>query len=148
MHEKLRRFYVQLLADVFADRHQRAAALATGAACWLVTVLDARQMLRQRLPTGAFTRDTWRGYLLLGFSGNGGAIHLKRLAKQIALLGRKGFVFDPETNALEVRQVESQRLDFQCIKLGLRTQIRGFCCFQPQWQNSRHDAFLLDGIEV
>jgi hypothetical protein len=53
MDEKRCRRDVQLLADVLADLHQYAAALAAAAACWLVTMLNARQMLGQRLPTGA-----------------------------------------------------------------------------------------------
>jgi hypothetical protein len=53
MHEKRCRGDVQLLADVFADLHQCAAALAAGTVDWLVTMLDARQMLGQRLPLGA-----------------------------------------------------------------------------------------------
>jgi hypothetical protein len=57
MHKKRCRGDVQLLADVFADLHQCAAALAASAAYGLMTVLDARQLLGQRLPTGAFTRD-------------------------------------------------------------------------------------------
>jgi hypothetical protein len=81
MHKKLCRRDVQLLADVFADLHQRAAALAAGAADGLVIVLGARQMLRQWLPTGALARDTRCAHLLLGLGGNGGAIRLNRLAK-------------------------------------------------------------------
>ena len=53
MHKKLGRRDVQLLADIFADLHQRAAALTAGAACWLVTMHDAWQMLGQGLPPGA-----------------------------------------------------------------------------------------------
>jgi hypothetical protein len=45
MHKKRCRGDVQLFADVFADLHQRAAALAATATGGLVTMLDARQML-------------------------------------------------------------------------------------------------------
>ena len=112
MHKKLGRRDIQLLADVFADFDQRAAALTAGAACWLVTMLDARQMLGQGLQPGALAWGAQGRHLQLGFGGNGGAIHLKRLAKKITLLGRQGFVFDPETNALEVRELKGQCLDF------------------------------------
>lgn len=63
MHKKLCRRDVQLLADVFADLHQRAAARATGAAGRLVAVLDARQLLGQRLPASPFVRGAQRRHM-------------------------------------------------------------------------------------
>ena len=47
---------VELLSNVFADLDQIAATLAAGAGLRFVQVLDARQMLGQRLTAGTGTR--------------------------------------------------------------------------------------------
>ena len=52
VHEELGRRNVKLLANVFADLDQLAAALAAAAGLGFVAVFDARQMLRQGLATG------------------------------------------------------------------------------------------------
>lgn len=44
-----------------------------------------------------------------------------------------------------MRQFEGQRLDFQCIQLGLGAQL---FCFGLQRKNRRLDTFSLAGIEV
>ena len=64
MHEELRRRYVELLADVFADLDQLAAALAAGAGLGFVAVFDALQMRGQRRASGARPpgRQRERGY--------------------------------------------------------------------------------------
>lgn len=61
VHEKLHRIDIPLLAEVFADRHQCATAVVAGAAFSLVMVNDVRQMLGQRLPTGARAQCTGFG---------------------------------------------------------------------------------------
>jgi hypothetical protein len=90
--EELGRFYIELLADVFTDLDQLAAALAAGAAGGFVAVFGARQMLRQALAPGALALGTQRGHLLLDFDFDfgfdGGAVGISRLAEQIALLRR------------------------------------------------------------
>jgi superfamily II DNA or RNA helicase len=54
MDEEARRFDVELLADILANQRQCLAALATGAGLRFMSMLDARQMIRQGLTAGAF----------------------------------------------------------------------------------------------
>lgn len=85
VHEELGRFHIELLADVFADLDQLAAALTAGAGLGFVAVFDARQVLRQRLATGALALGAQIGHLLLDFGLDGGAVGVSRLTEQIAL---------------------------------------------------------------
>jgi hypothetical protein len=55
MDEEARRLDIELLADVLADLDQVLAALAAGARLRLMAMLDAWQVLGQRLPTRART---------------------------------------------------------------------------------------------
>ena len=93
-------------------------------------VLDARQMIRQRLTTGARTRDAGRGRLgtrcglglLLGQFGLGrGQIAGQRLLEQIALLGREGFAARAIAHPAQVCQLQREGLDLDLggVKLGV-----------------------------
>ena len=63
VHEELRRHDVQPLADVLADAHHRLAAVRcrAGGVLGLVVVLDAAQMLGQRLALGWRRCSAWLG---------------------------------------------------------------------------------------
>jgi hypothetical protein len=53
MDEEARRFDVQLFRDILTDRDERVAALVALAGIRFVSMLDAWQMIRQGLTTGA-----------------------------------------------------------------------------------------------
>ena len=86
MDEELRRLYIQLLADVFADLNQFPAALTAGAGLGFMTVLDARQVLGQGLAPGALPLNLRLGYLLLDFGFDGSTVGAGRLTEQVSLL--------------------------------------------------------------
>ncbi len=56
MNEESGGFHVKLFGDVFSDVSQIAAASVTLARCGFMPVFDARQVIWQRLTTGAGTR--------------------------------------------------------------------------------------------
>ena len=85
VHEELGRRNVKLLANVFADLDQLAAALAAAAGLGFVAVFDARQMLRQGLATGTLALAAQLGQLLLDLGLDGGAVGVSRLAEQVTL---------------------------------------------------------------
>jgi hypothetical protein len=104
MHEEARRLYIQLLADVLAELDEILAALAAGARLRLVAMLDARQVLGQRLTTGTGTRrarDAGRRhtFLVLGQFGFGRRqIGGQGFLEQVALLRRQGFAAGTESH--------------------------------------------------
>ena len=115
---------VELLADVFADFHQLAAAPAAGAGLGLVAVLDARQVGGQRLPPGAGAgagagAGLAGGFGVEGVAGllqlrlEGGQVGGDGLLEQLALAGG-GQRLAPlaEAHALVVGEFEGQGLDF------------------------------------
>jgi|GEM_PF-6255994 len=111
VHEEARRLDVELLGDILTDLDERMAALAASARGGLVAVLDARQVRRQRLPTGRLLRFALRSNLagqMIEFRFQGGQIGVPALLEQFALLGREGFALVGETDALVVRQLQRE----------------------------------------
>ena len=115
MHEELRRDDVELLTDVLAHAHHRAATVGRGAGgvLGLVAVLHALQVFGQRLAARlARCRLGW--CLGLGQAGlQGGQLRLQaglvlgqRFLEQLTLLGRHGLGLGAELPALQARELE------------------------------------------
>jgi hypothetical protein len=129
MHEEARRLDIQLFGYVLADLDQRRAALPTGAGERFMHVLNARQMIRQRLTAGARTRYAWRRLgtggglgLFLGEFGLGRSqIARQRLLEQIAFFGRESFAAGSEAHPAQVRELQREGLDLDLggVKLGV-----------------------------
>jgi hypothetical protein len=120
-HEEAGRLDVQLLADVLADLHQRRLALAAGAGFRLVTDLDARQMRGQRLATGTNAWGAWFRFRnrRFQFRLNGGQVLVGILFEQATLHGGERFILDAEADALEVRQLKGEFLDFDFFEVSI-----------------------------
>lgn len=93
-------------------------------------VLDARQMIWQRLTTGALTRRA--GHLRLAgrcglglfpgqFGLGGGDIAGQRLLEQIACFGREGFAARAKAHPAQVRELQREGFDLDPggVKLGV-----------------------------
>jgi hypothetical protein len=118
VHEEARRLDIELFADVFADLDQIMTALAAGTRIRLMAVFNPRQVIRQRLTTGAGAGLAWRqrfgchqrrapGQFRLGrrqIAGQG-------FLEQVPLLGRQGFVAHPKAHPAQVRQFQGESLN-------------------------------------
>jgi hypothetical protein len=123
-------------------------------------VLDARQMIRQRLTAGARTRYAWRRLgtggglgLFLGEFGLGrGQIAGQRLLEQIAFFGRESFAAGTEAHPAQVRELQREGLDLDLggVKLGVAAgdlfaqpkRFGGFfSCLIDEALNGADDAF-------
>ena len=119
MDEETGRLDIELLADVFADLDEVAAAVPAGAGFRFVAMLNARQFRRQGITAGTFVL-TWyggRGLLLFQFGDNGCTIFVTGLDKQIALLAGQGFARVTEADTSMVRQFKGELLDLQLSPL-------------------------------
>ena len=113
LHEEACRFDIELLADVFADLDQRLTALAAGAGLGFVSLLDARQMIGQRLPACGLALGAHGGRDLFDFGLDCAQVDVPSFLEQIALLGREGFVLMPEADAAMVREFQGEGLDLE-----------------------------------
>jgi len=123
-------------------------------------VLDARQMIRQRLTAGARTRGARRrlgtrcslGLLLVQFGLGRGQIAGQRLLEQIPLLGREGFAAGTEAHPAQVRELQCEGLDLDLggVKLAVAApdlfaqpnRFGGlFLCLINETLNGADDAF-------
>ena len=130
MDEESGRFDIELFADVFTDLDQIAAALAAGAGFRFVMVLDARQMIGQRLAAG--TRTRWRRRRGVG-RGAASACFLASSAsaaanvagqgflEQVALFTAEGFAPGAKAHPAQVGQFEDEGLDLGLggVKVGV-----------------------------
>jgi hypothetical protein len=111
VHEKARRFHVQLRAHVFADLDQVLPALAALAGFRFVAVLDARQFRRQRLASGTLA-PALGGLVvrLVELFLDGGQVGVDLVLEQQALLAALDFAGLAEADAAMVGQYQGQRL--------------------------------------
>jgi hypothetical protein len=96
------------------------AALAAGARLRLMAMLDAWQVLGQRLPTRARTLLALRGLrlgLLLDLGFDGGEVGVPGFLKQLTLLGREGFALVAETDPPVMCKFEGQGLNLEVRRL-------------------------------
>lgn len=120
MHEEARRLHVQLFADVLADLDQVGTASAALARLRLVAVLDARQLRRQRLASGALALALGRR-LAVEFLLDGRQVHVERFLEQQALLADERLAGLAETDPPIIGQLVRQRGDLEILlgQLGL-----------------------------
>ncbi len=124
VHEETGGLDIQLFADILADLDQIVATLAASAVLGLMPVLDARQMFRQRLATGAFALGgLGRRTRLFDFGIQRGFVGVPAFLEQLALFRGELFAFVGIANALVVGELEGQRLDFERVFLGLVEQL-------------------------
>lgn len=130
VHEKLGRFDVELFGHVFAYFHQVSAALSALTGFGLVTMFDARQVRRQRLPAGArarrFSWNTLAGRhlaQLLDFRDNRREVFADGVFEQVVLQQGERFVFSAITHPAQMRQFQDQRLDFQFLGMEFGVQL-------------------------
>ena len=124
MHEEAGGFDIQLFADVFTDLDQILAALAAGARFRFMPMLDARQMLGQRLATRAFALG-WLdgGVRLLHFDFQRAGVGIPAFLEQLALFRGELFALVGKANALVVSEFKGQRLDFKRVVFALVEQL-------------------------
>ena len=130
MHKEAGGFDIELFADVLTDLDQVTAALAAGAGFRFMMMFDARQMIRQRLATGARTRRLLhrrRLDLLLLFlcqpGFDGGNVAGQGFLEQVTLFTGKGFASGAIVHPAQVGQLEDERLNLGLggVKVGVAT---------------------------
>ena len=119
MHEETGRLDIKWLADVFTDLDPTVAALGAGARLRFVAMLDARQVLGQRLTTGprAGCRGRRRrcgriGQALGHLSLSRRQITGQGFLKQVALIRGQRFTACAKTHPAQVSQFQGKCLDF------------------------------------
>jgi hypothetical protein len=125
MHEEAGRFDIQLLGYVLTDLDQALAALVAGATLRVVAMLDAREMIWNGLPTGAFALGLPGRCDLFDFGFQRAGVAVPAFLEQLALFGGELFALVGKANALVVGELEGQGLDCECIAFGLFEQ---FAC--------------------
>ena len=125
MHEELGRHDVQPLAHVFTDAHHRLAA-AAGGVLGLMMVLDATQVLGQRLATrlALVLRNGLVGLIAFALQClqlriEIGLVFGKRRFEQLTLLGVHCLGLRAELPALQPSQLERDALDLGVLVLDL-----------------------------
>jgi hypothetical protein len=115
---------VELLADVLAHAHHRLTT-AAGGAFGLVTVFDARQVLRQGLAFGltpGFSGGGLAGRAALPLQGfelglQAGLVGGQRFLEQLALLGAHALGPGTKAPGLQAREFVRDALDFDVAPL-------------------------------
>ena len=145
MHDELRRDDVELFTHILADFNQRRTAFAASARFRLMPMFDARQVIGQWLPTGAFAFAFGAGLGLrgglFGFGFAGGNVGGQSFLKQVALFRVQRLALGAETDAAQMGEFEGERLDlgFGVLEGGVQPEGFGGLFLQPVEQRMNGD---------